>query len=103
MSLALLRSPESIRDVEAVVQYFIGENTPATAIRFGKAVMKTLDFLAAFPEIGAPWEAKNLPVEGVRFQNVRGFKNYLIFYRVTEQGLYIERVIDGRKNLEKAL
>lgn len=103
MSIMLLRSPESIRDVESIVQHFIDENTPATAIRFGTAVMKTLEFLAAFPEIGAPWESKRARIQGVRFQNVRGFKNYLIFYRVTEPGLFVVRVIDGRRDFEKLL
>jgi len=49
VSVALIRSPESVRDVENIVQYFIDQKTPATAIKFGKAVMKTLDFLATFP------------------------------------------------------
>jgi toxin ParE1/3/4 len=103
MSVALIRSPESMRDVEGIVQHFIDEHAPATAIKFGKSVMKTLKFLAAFPEIGAPWESRKARLQGVRFQNVRGYKNYLVFYRMVEDGLYVMRVIDGRRDLERVL
>lgn len=99
MSVAVIRSPESIRDVENIVQFFIDQETPATALKFGKAVMRTLDLLAAFPEIGSPWESKELQLEGVRFQNVRGFRRYVIFYRMMDDGLLVMRILDGRRNL----
>ena len=103
MSVALLRSPQAVRDVENIVQYFIDQKTPATAIRFGEAVMRTLDFLAEYPHIGSPWESSNARLEGVRFQNVLGFKNHLIFYRSTGAALYVMRVFHARQNIEKEL
>jgi toxin ParE1/3/4 len=103
MTAALIRSPESIRDVENVVRYFMDQKTPATAIKFGKAVMKTLNFLARFPEIGSPWESSKGRLEGVRFQNVRGFRKHLIFYRLTEVGLHVMRVFHAGQNIEKQL
>jgi hypothetical protein len=42
-------------------------------------------------------------LQGVRFQNVRNFRNHLIFYRMTAQGLYVERIVDGRRDLEQIL
>jgi plasmid stabilization system protein ParE len=103
MSVPLIRSPESLRDVASIVQYMIDDDRPKAAVKFGKAVMKTLNFLAEFPEIGSPWEANTPRLQGVRFQNVRGFRHYLIFYCVIEAGLYVMRVIDGRRNLERIL
>jgi toxin ParE1/3/4 len=103
MSVALTRSPEYLRDIANILQYFIDKNTPATALKFGKRVEKTLEFLALFPEMGSPWESKTAGMQGVRFQNVQGFRNYLIFYRMTEPGLYLERIVDGRRNLDQIL
>ena len=101
MSVALTRSPEYLRDIAAILQYFIDKNTPATALKFGKRVEKTLELLALFPEMGSPWESKRAEMQGVRFQKVQGFRNHLIFYRMTELGLYLERIVDGRRDLEQ--
>jgi len=103
MSVDIIRSPESIRDVENIARYFVDQKTPVTALKFGRAVSKTLELLALFPELGAPWESKNKRLQRVRFQIVRGFRNYLIFYRLTALGLYVERIVDGRRDLERVL
>lgn len=103
MTVALTRSPEYLRDVGGILQYFIDKNTPATALKFGKRVEKTLELLALFPEMGSPWESNRAEMQGVRFQNVQGFRNYLIFYRMTELGLYLERIVDGRRDLDRIL
>ena len=103
MSVDVIRSPESIRDVEAIARYFVDQKTPATALRFGRAITKTLDLLTIFPEMGVPWESKKKRLKGMRVQIVRGFRNYLIFYRMTMPGLYVERIVDGRRDLEQIL
>ncbi len=103
MSVAVFRSTESICDIENIARYFLDQKTQATALKFARGVTKTLDILALFPEMGAPWESERTRLQGVRFQNVRGFKNYLIFYRLTEPGLYVERIVDGRRDLEQIL
>ncbi|MSU78362.1 MAG: type II toxin-antitoxin system RelE/ParE family toxin [Gemmataceae bacterium] len=76
---------------------------PATAIRFGRAVTQTLNLLAALPEIGSPWESPSAQLAGMRFQNVRGFKNYPLFYRLTDTQLHILRIVDGRRDLNQLL
>ena len=103
MSATVIRSDDSIRDVENIARYYLEQKTPATALKFARAVTKTLDVLAVFPEMGAAWESKKTRLQGVRFQNVRGFRNYLIFYRMTEPGLYVERIVDGQRDLEQTL
>ena len=103
MSMDVIRSDDSIRDVENIARYYLDQKTPATALKFARAVTKTLDLLARFPELGPAWESKNTRLQGVRFQNVRGFRNYLVFYRLTKPGLYVERIVDGRRDLEEVL
>ena len=103
MSVDIIRSDDSIRDVEAIARYYVDQKTPATALKFARAVTKTLDILALFPEMGPAWKSKKSRLQGVRFQNVRGFRNYLIFYRMTETRLYVARIVDGRRDLEQIL
>jgi plasmid stabilization system protein ParE len=103
MSVDVIRSDDSIRDVENIARYYMDQKTPATAFKFARAVTKTLDLLAIFPEMGPAWESKKTRLQGVRFQNVHGYTNYLIFYRMTEPGLYVERIVDGRRDLEQVL
>ena len=103
MSVALMRSPDSIRDVAGILRYFIDKNTPATALKFGKRVERTLELLALFPEMGSLWDSKKTGMQGMRFQSVQGFRKYLIFYRMTEPGLYVERIVGGRRDLEQLL
>ena len=103
MSADVIRSDDSIRDVENIAGYYVDQKTPATALKFARAVTRTLDLLAAFPEIGTPWESKAARLQGMRFQNVHSFRNYLIFYRMTDPGLYVERIVDGRRDVEQIL
>ena len=103
MSVALIRSPEAVRDVEIILQYFIDQNRPTTAIKFVKAFTRTVELLAAFPDIGSIWESRSARLQGVRFKTVRGFKNYLVFYRVSDSGLSVMRVYHGRRNIERQL
>jgi plasmid stabilization system protein ParE len=103
MSVDAIRSDDSIRDVENIARYYMEQETPATALKFARAVEKTLSLLAMFPEMGSPWESNEPRLQGVRFQNVSRFRNYLIFYRMTEPGLYVERIVDGRRDLERIL
>jgi plasmid stabilization system protein ParE len=42
MSVDVIRSPESIRDVENIARYYMDQKTLATALKFGRAVTKTL-------------------------------------------------------------
>ena len=85
------------------MEYIIGQNRPAAALKFGQAVHTTLDILAFQPELGVPWESKKGHLDGASFHNVMGFRNYLIFYRTTAVGLHVMRVIDGRRDLDNIL
>lgn len=103
MSVDVIRSDDSIRDVENIARYYLDQKTPATALKFARSVTKTIDILAMFPEMGCIWESDEPRLKGVRFQNVFRFRNYLIFYRMTDPGLYVERIVDGRRDLEAIL
>ena len=103
MNPPLIRSPQALRDVENIVQWYIEQKVPHVALRFGRAIDETLDLLATFPEIGSPYESDVPAHQGIRFEIVRGFPKHVIFYRITDAGLYIMRVIHGHRDIEKLL
>lgn len=45
----------------------------------------------------------NPQLSGIRQYPIRGFKNYLIFYRATESEVEVLRVLHGARDLEAIL
>jgi plasmid stabilization system protein ParE len=103
MTTPLIRSPESARDVENIVNWYIGQKSPHVGVRFAQAVDETLEFLAMFPEIGSPYESSTDTHKGVRIEIVHGFPRHVILYRLTKPGLYVMRVFHGHQDIENIL
>lgn len=103
MTMPLVRSPESVRDVEAIVEWYLEQKVPHVGVRFGRAVDDTLELLVMFPEMGSPYESGDESLRGVRFEIVRGFRNHVIFYRLTEAGLYVMRVFQGHQDIDSLI
>ena len=65
---------------------YIEEKSPEAAVRFSAALDASLQRLAAMPELGQRQEFGRAELAGLRVWQVRGFENYLIFYRPTNAG-----------------
>ena len=78
---------------------FIGCDSPDAAERFLQAAEESCDALADMPEIGHRWESEDQRLQDVRVWHVKGFENWLIFYRVTEHDVDILRVIHGARDI----
>jgi toxin ParE1/3/4 len=91
-------------EVDLLEQYvYIGEDNIEAAERFLDAVENELAKLAEMPGMGTRREFTRPELQGIRSWRVKGFENYLIFYRVTEQALIVQRVLHGARDIEKAL
>ena len=75
----------------------------ATALRFLQAAEDTFAELAAMPAMGRAEDFDNPRLTGMRRWRVRGFENYLIFYRATRRGIRIVRLLHGARNIEAIL
>jgi toxin ParE1/3/4 len=64
------------------------------------AVEATLSFLAANREAGERCFFTSARTFGIRVWAVRGFRNHLVFYRPTEQGIDVVRVLHGARDIE---
>jgi toxin ParE1/3/4 len=73
------------------------------ASRFFEAAYRAFNQLLEMPRIGAPHAHLSPRLEGLRRWAVPGFRSYLIFYRETEQGIEVLRVLHGARDLDKIL
>ncbi len=96
MMARIIRSNESEADIYAIVRY-IARDDPAAALRLVDTLDEVLATLARSPEIG--------PARDDLAPCLRMFPvgKYLIFYRETEEGIELVRVLHGARNLRRLL
>ena len=98
MTRRLTRTPEARRDIIEHAVY-LGQQSARTAARFLDAVEASLERLVEMPQLGSPRDFPNPELTGLRSWAVRGFPNVLIFYRLTETGIDVIRVLHGARDL----
>ena len=87
--------PRADRDIRQRFEHLMQEAGPATAIRFQTAVMEEVDLLLEAPCKGSPRRFRLPRLLGLRQWSVTGFEKILIFYRPTESGIEVVRVLHG--------
>jgi toxin ParE1/3/4 len=100
MSGRIIILPRAASDLKGIAVYYFGESFSA-ALRFSEAVQATFDQLAGTPLMGSPRPLLHPRLADLRQWRVRGFENYLIFYRPIEDGIEIVRVLHGARDLER--
>lgn len=90
----ILRTRRSRADLLEIILY-IRENNPSAAKRFLDQVDSRLKLLAKFPLIGS---ARSELGENLRSLPVG---KHLIFYRPTEKGIRVVRILHGARNLSR--
>lgn len=94
-------SKESRRDLSEIWHYISSElQNSAAAERIVNRIMDAVDQLADFAESGAPL-ASVADVESDHRFLVAG--NYLTFYHVYENEVYVDRVLYGRRDYLRTL
>lgn len=87
------------RDLIAQWVWYADNGDIELADRFLAAVEATLELLSLHPEIGVAIAWAKSEVAGIRRLPVGGsFDNILLFYRVSEEGTELIRVIHGRES-----
>jgi toxin ParE1/3/4 len=88
-------------DFAAAVLYLADQDF-SVATRLIDAVDAAIAMLAKHPEMGPVWRYSKLE-KPVRFLLVPGFRNYLIFYRVENDGVRLGRLLHGALDLQNIL
>ena len=91
-----------IRDLIELATYIAVDNLNASD-RFLAAAEETFNQLAKMPGMGKLIQFSNPNLAGIRQQAINGFKNYLVFYRLTNSGVEILRVIHGARDILEIL
>ena len=96
----LVYSPLSRRDLDEIFDYISRElENPVAAHETVNAILDGADSLEGFPFVGSL-------VEGIPFLKEYRFlpvRNYLIFYRVTESQIFVDRILYKKRDYSQLL
>ena len=97
--MRIARRPEAKHDLVERADY-IAQRNPGAAERFLAAAERDIQQLARMPEMGPKIRFNHPELQDLRFWPIRGFHNFLIFYRPTQDGIELIRVLHGAQDLE---
>jgi len=84
-------------DFAQIIAYYARDVTPELSRRFENCVVETFERIAACPELGR--RRKDLTHPEIRSLVVAGFENYVVFYQVRKEDVFIVRLLHGARNL----
>ena len=96
----VLKRPQVLADLNEQGN-FIANDSLEAALRFFDAAEATFAFLAENSLIGRACSFERTDLAGIRRWRIKGFENHLIFYRLSEDGVDIIRVLHGARDIEK--
>lgn len=96
------KHPQVIRDLINLATY-IAANNMDVSDKFLAAAEDTFKQLAQTPKMGRVREFDNPNLADVRQQPIKGFRNYLVFYRIRDGDVEILRVLHGRRDIDAIL
>jgi toxin ParE1/3/4 len=97
----IIIGPKAYADLEDYYE-FIAQSNSTAALQFFDAARQTFAQIARFPEIGAVYTATS-PGQDLRKWHIKGFRKYLIFYRVRDESITIVRIIYAARNVDQIL
>lgn len=95
-------TPAADRDLEEQAAY-IGRDSLEAAVRFTDAAKAALMRLAEMPRMGSVRETRNPNLKGLRTWRIPGFERHLVFYRITDEGIEVVRVLHGARDIPRIL
>jgi toxin ParE1/3/4 len=99
MSRRILKRPQAEHDIEDCFVY-IAEDNPDKGIGFLANLESELTRLGDFPQLGTKLKFGDAQLQNIRMWRVRGYENFLIFYRADEKSIEIIRVLHHARNIE---
>ena len=99
---SIQKRPQVIRDLIELATYMAEDNMDASD-RFLVATEETSKQLAQTPNMGKRCQFSHPNLIDVRQQAIKGFRRYLIFYRLIDSEVEILRVIHGARDIEDIL
>lgn len=82
---------------------YLSEFNSEVALKFFDVIRYSFAEVARNPQIGRNYPSNNPRLNGLRKWYVKGFRKYLIFYRVQESAIEIVRVLQDVQDIERIL
>ena len=95
--------PRARRDILSNAEYLEENGGVETAQRFLDATQSTFEALARMPKLGALCAFRKPALRRLRRWPVKGFDNWLVFYRPRRNGVEIVHLIHGARDIESLL
>ncbi len=78
--------------------FYIALDNPVAADRAVNTAYDSFEYLIEMPEIGKRFETDNPRLADLRVWHIRGFGQYLIFYRITDDQIQIAYVTHSARD-----
>jgi len=94
-------SPEALKDLDEIWEYINSDLcNPDAADHTINAILDKTEALRQFPYIGSPLDTISRIHSDYRFVSAN---NFLAFYRVQDEEVYIDRILYGRRDCLRIL
>lgn len=101
MKVSVKFSPEALKDLDGIYDYIANVlKSPDAADNTINKIPDKTDLLSDNPEIGTQLFFENDLFSGYRYMVS---DNYLAFYRITNESVFVDRVIYGKRDYLKIL
>jgi toxin ParE1/3/4 len=102
MNRQILINEEANSDLREHFNY-LAQNNRDSALRFFDAARETFAALARMPGIGRKYDGGEEEISNIHKWAVKGFRQYLIFYRYDDSTLEILRIVYATRDLTALL
>lgn len=103
MTFRVSQRAQARHDILELVAYIAIENPKAAAALYDAYERILATTLATTPDIGWPYASGHPRLQGVRVIPIGRFKNYLVFYRRTDDEIEVLRVLHGARDIRSTL
>ena len=83
--------------------YLVTLNLPDVAVRFRKAVQRTVQSLRRHPLVGPRYRSSNPQLQTLRTWPVAGFEAIRIYYLLDEDTMCVIRILHGKRDVKRIL
>jgi len=96
----LVFSDAAVADVLEQADWYRAQSGQRLALRWERAVTSAIRNVVRHPAAGSPCIFKSSELRGVRRTLIPKFPKHLLFYRFTEEEIFVLRVVHGARDLE---
>jgi toxin ParE1/3/4 len=98
--LRLVFSDAAVADILDQADWYRSQSGQLLALRWERALASAIRDIVRRPAAGATCEFRSLELQDVRRILIPKFPRHLLFYRFTEEEVFVLRVVHGARDLE---